>query len=366
MIGTFFVLAIAILGCSGSSETTTTQATPLQVAREPAEACRRGESRACFALATMFDEGRKLKRDLGRAATLYARGCQAGLLASCRRYAHMLRRGEGLSKDDRRARKIEVILCDQGHAPACYDLAQRFARATPPDKRNIVRHLQMACSKREPKACRDLGTFLAAGILGKPDFKRAHNAFARGCNAGEPQACLEEVWLRARGCLDPATPCASKVSEGELREAVQALCENANDVGACTAWAVYLDRADRAGEARKLLAQTCLAGNGWGCLNLATMERTGRGGAVDIESALRDERRGCQAGNMLACRRLGESYVYGEGVGPDVAEGARLWTRACKGGNSDACEHILVLCGLGRQEACPPTPSPTPLRGPRG
>jgi TPR repeat protein len=97
----------------------------------------------------------------------------------------------------------------------------------------------------------------------------------------------------------------------------------------------------------------CAAGNLEGCIAecaqkdlascalLATMYRTGRGGAKDESKAFALYKAGCDADQLASCDGLGVMYQNGTGgVGRDYGLALRLFKKGCDGGLGVACADL--------------------------
>jgi hypothetical protein len=121
--------------------------------------CDRGIAFACIELATRFERGAEVPRDLARAASLNERACDLREPSGCTAAARMFAAGIGVPPS--RARQLDYLerACGLGDAIACNVPARAFAtgNGVPRDERRAKALLERACLGGVETACESLG-----------------------------------------------------------------------------------------------------------------------------------------------------------------------------------------------------------------
>jgi TPR repeat protein len=179
----------------------------------------------------MHEIGAGLARDAAPAAALYDRGCKAGDQRSCRNLANL------------RDPSQQVVLSAGASS---------------------VSLLRVACAKRDPLACTDLGVLHERGLGISANPTRAAALYTSACQDNVLEACL--------------------------------------NLGTMTALGRGMSKADPV-QAARLFAQVCDGGLAVGCANLAVLTSTGSGVPRDSSRAQVLYAKACALGDTIACRR---------------------------------------------------------------
>src|SRR5215472_172746 len=134
-------LLLSVIGCRrDSSSAPDASGKPIDVAsattgcqniEECDQRCSSGQPVACVAAGHLYEYGRGVVADYGRAYNLYDRACALGYAGGCYNAAVLLEAGKGISKDLTRARELYAKVCQMGSNTAC-DRAEALAQDAGP------------------------------------------------------------------------------------------------------------------------------------------------------------------------------------------------------------------------------------------
>lgn len=108
---------------------------------------------ACGNLASSYEHGHGVPKDLVRARELNEFSCELGWMRSCAQVAFFYDKGLGVEIDAERARKMYEEACNQDDAMACHNLAM-LLRVEDPERAKAL--LQKSCDQRFPGSCKAL------------------------------------------------------------------------------------------------------------------------------------------------------------------------------------------------------------------
>ncbi|MBL9016720.1 MAG: sel1 repeat family protein [Myxococcales bacterium] len=302
--------------------------------------CTKDAGSACGRLGKALHQGKHVKTDEKRGLELLDKGCTLKFAAACVYLA-------SLDRDGAKGRAYLERACDAGDGPGCTALGDR-------DKKRAPELYVKACTAEDAAGCSKAGALQRTAR----QLDQAVASFEQACELGLDEACVDAGALResGKGVVDP-------------------------------------------GKARAHFTRACDGKVGAGCLGLALLVATDRGGprnwgrAVELaESACTMEAKGaCAAAKKLAarppdgrcsteqqctplceekipasCLALGE--ILAKPGDPDACDrAAALYQSKCDGGaggavclragnlavTSDrAAEHYELGCTRGDREAC--------------
>jgi TPR repeat protein len=103
----------------------------------------------------LYERGKVVPRDDGRAVHYSGRACDAGHLAGCATRGCMIAEGLGVPKDEARAATICAEACEAGGSIACSNLGVLYAhgRGVPKDQARAVELYGRACDFGSPAGC---------------------------------------------------------------------------------------------------------------------------------------------------------------------------------------------------------------------
>jgi TPR repeat protein len=163
--------------------------------------CEQGNSQVCHNLASAYEYGEGIKKDLSMAGTLYQKACSAGLLMSCNQLGGLLvqeAQGDQDTKWLSHAWKVLERACQGQLAESCTRQATLLQVTkvqpqlhTEARSQRIVELYQHACTLGEALACRELSTWSMA-----PPHHRQ-----QGCTQGNAVACM--AWQRVQSYAVP-------------------------------------------------------------------------------------------------------------------------------------------------------------------
>ena len=150
--------------------------------------CNLGSGTACSNLASLYESGTGVSRDLVAARRFYTKACDNLLWAACTRLATMHANGEGGPKDARQAAALYKRACDRGDKPACAAMSgSTVATASSPSACDALAGAAKATCQN------DLGNKYnpqtpEAGV--KKDGAIAIGLYEKACTGGEPAGCV--------------------------------------------------------------------------------------------------------------------------------------------------------------------------------
>ncbi|MFT3768449.1 MAG: tetratricopeptide repeat protein [Minicystis sp.] len=272
-------------------------------------------------------------RDTNEAAR-YARACARDEPSSCFNLATLFEKGSGVGRDVDRAVVLLRRACDLSHGVACFELATRlkYGRGVKEDEESAVRMFLKACEHGSAQGCVSLGLHFEEGRYVAKDQARAAALFTTGCNGGALEECsrLGVHFEQGRG-----------VDKDEARAA--ALYAKACDGGAAVSCSylgalVEVGRGVGKDQARALALyrKACDGDDARGCARVYTDA--------------------CDGGDAASCLRLGHLFDDGR-VQQDRARAAELYAKACRGGHAPGCtpqriktHFAAILGGLARRQ----------------
>ena len=168
------------------------------------QACDAGDPDGCVNLGRMYDTGRGIGIDRGKARQFFTQGCDGGAVAGCTFLGLAASKGEGGPKDDAKAFAFYSQGCAGGHAQGCGLMGTALAagRGTAVDDARAVTLLRQGCDANDAVACHGLGQMYAGarGGLARTDT-RAASLYRQSCDAGHAEACatLGSVYMAGLG-----------------------------------------------------------------------------------------------------------------------------------------------------------------------
>jgi TPR repeat protein len=261
--------------------------------------CDRGFAPACAQLAAAA-----ISADQNSLALLYAsKACIRRDPGGCTALGIQALTGRGTPEDPDRAERLFAYACSRGEGRAC--ALSAWSRLSRRDQAPRVRRLLSAqCTEERYWGCAGLGLLLETGMGGARDVGSALSAYLRGCDSGDPSACVfggvlieensavHDHRRRARALFE--TGCAAPVGEPCWVEVASPALWSAHFRGEA------LERRSCGGFEARALA----------CYNAALGYERGVGGAVDGQRAqeLLDE--SCAQGFEHACRRASAHVLH--------------------------------------------------------
>lgn len=193
--------------------------------------CDHGAASACTQLSAVA-----AGRNESKMALLYAsKACVGGDPRGCTDLGVLALHGQGTRESRERAQQLFSYACSQGEAQACS--LGSWLELDGGNPAEVRRALASECSGSSYLGCAGFGLLLENGMGGPRDVGGALAAFLKGCDAGEPAACvfggvLIEEWSSVRehhrralmlfetGCNAPISePCwIDEGDEAEWRE----------------------------------------------------------------------------------------------------------------------------------------------------
>lgn len=339
---------------------------------------------ACEAVGVIYQEGRHVRADLGRARTYFERAC-----ATDRAWfaAHA---ASGYTANDGCLR-LDGMACDAGDLAACQRWGLGAITLDPP---GALAALDRACTPTNAHACAlaalrrldgrvagaedaleracaagsSYGCHEGARRLPDRDRQRGYPMLIGACQLGEPADCVALAKLRVAAAppdLDGAVLAAARGCDSD-RDGRDVACAERDRLRALQrvgTLAQACDRDDGAAclEVGDLAASTDprLALRAWtvacrqrlapGCRRAAEVYDGQRGAAaVDVDAARAAYQAACELGDPSACAPAGVKWAA---VGDD-ARARAAFTRGCDGDVLEGCRQLVALArGAGDRAA---------------
>jgi len=283
------------------------------VARMLDEACALGDGRACGFAGRMWLDGRGVARDAARGIGMLVRACDAGVRLACvvavRWLAEAAHARELPDASDVRKRLEEEHACLTSEPEACYQVGLLFyfgASSYPRDRARAAQAYARGCDLGEPRACNNLGDALAYGEGVERDVVRSAAAYDKACALGEALGCANSGYMSEHG-------------EGVARDRRRA---------------------------RALYRDACAGGEVYGCLHADMLAAQDAGAPRDTARALAAWSGACERRDARACAFVGVIYEDGpDGFARDSARSLEAMKRGCGLGEERACEWVRMHPG---------------------
>lgn len=349
-------------------------------------ACTPGAKDACYAQGKHALQGHSPQFDLSKAAENLEMACSAGHVDACLDFGLLVQEGRGVEQDYPRALALYQRICDGGSGFGCLNLGLmvRMGNGLPADEPRAHQLFQRSldlfrdqCEGDGPLSCAGLGYVLESGFgITLPDPTAAAAAYARGCAAGDAEACLgaarialeqgsseqdRELVRLDEACLSSARACGVLGQVywagryGVPKDTTRALglmqrgCDR-GDGQSCLMRAVLLSMGEeievREVESEEGAERACWLGKADGCM-LAAKYSLGRYAQSQMpEDAHRTAARlstACRIGHAAACRAFGSFVLDGSLGSPDRAVALAAFTEACRRLDFEACGKLMEL-----------------------
>lgn len=337
------------------------KADPTAARTRLAKACAGGERDACRSLGDAW-----AGTDDARAASFWAEACRSKDARACHALATAYERGAGVPRDLRHASALLIGLRDSK------EIAARKA---------LDAHVELwrrDCDARADASCLSLGMRIVHRLTSDAAATRDARAFAafqRGCEVGRVSgACVRLARAYADGH-------GTKRDVAKATKLLETACV-ARDDEACVELSLMVARGPKPDEplSAALLDDACRRDDARACAAHAAGVFQRRSGYGDEWApALARTAEDCEAGVAQACYAQGLALEFDGAGDPDLERARPFHEHACAGGVPAACVRLAKLdprhagllplaCELGEVEACTPaapTPPPPPPSPPK-
>jgi len=174
--------------------------------------CRKGELSLCTSAGNIYRSGaQKVPKDIDKAIELYGLGCSGGESKCCQALYFIGfddSRGKKVKRDLPRAARVLTEACKGSPSgiysgPACHELAKLYisGKSVQKDITRGVDLLRRGCDRHSLPACRDLGNILLEGSHAPKDVGGAIDAYRKACGGKKPEhrACMQLGTLFLKG-----------------------------------------------------------------------------------------------------------------------------------------------------------------------
>ena len=194
------------------------------------QSCSDGETRACRDLASVFDAGTVVARDVPRAVSLYRRGCEGGDVRSCVRLAALYRGSTDIPADLPAAADASSRACALGSFAECNNAGVAYLEGIGVARSAIkgASLIARACENDVAVACINLARHLLGATASERDPARAFALLERSCELGYAAGCADAAAMLAAGRdmgrnEDRANRLWQRACDGNVRAACESL-----------------------------------------------------------------------------------------------------------------------------------------------
>ena len=153
--------------------------------------CDGGTAFGCSNLGNMYDTGKGVSQDYGRAFELYKQGCDGGNAGGCSNLGNMYRKGKGVSQDYGRAFELYKQGCDGGDAVGCSNLGYMYdtGKGVSQDYDRAFELYKQGCDGGNAVGCSNLGNMYRYGKGVSQNTSLARKYLRQGCDGGNQWGC---------------------------------------------------------------------------------------------------------------------------------------------------------------------------------
>ena len=184
------------------------------------KACDGGWGASCLALGAMLHDGRGVPKDVVKANALYAKACEANEPASCAALGFANRTGDGVAKDPAKAMALFHKACDKRSAVGCYGLALGLENGEG-EAKDLAHAFELhgwACDNGEPRGCHSRALMFRDGVGTTKDLAKAVEGFQKACDSGFGPGCHEVAVMYEIG---PRHQARFRAGRAALRQGLQ-------------------------------------------------------------------------------------------------------------------------------------------------
>jgi TPR repeat protein len=327
-----------------------------------ARACDQADQRGCLELGLDFKTGRAGVKDLVRAASLLNAACKQNLALGCHELGDLQQAPGTALHNPAQARQNFDKACTLNHGEACHRLAVLLEAGERDLPRARALH-DKACSLEQWGSCLAFGR---ARVKSDPEVAEA--AFAKACDAGLTEGCLERAEILAntppetgaprelalelflRACEAKLAPACARAAELELQLATgPSLTREARD---------RLTNLLTQGCDRERQDSSCLTLGGWLATGAHATPKDGKSAAALLGPlCAKTNSKGADAplersAYGSACHHLAHLHERGIGVEKSALGAASLYDKACEAGYESSClaQALLSWRGMGNTQ----------------
>ncbi len=149
--------------------------------------CDDGDLASCSVLGVMYEKGRGVPQDRGRAAQLFGHACRNGNPRACVSLGRMMESGASARADVNGAAMMYDTACMAGEREGCFEHGRVLSNRG--ELRRASELLNQACREGHAPACEMLGLMAQQGRGMAMNPRRAQKLFRRACLGGHTDAC---------------------------------------------------------------------------------------------------------------------------------------------------------------------------------
>jgi uncharacterized protein len=149
--------------------------------------CLAGSVPVCIQLGDMYSAGKRVPRDLGRAARAYDRACEGGAADVCNTLGEIVELTGAVEGGHARAEQLFQKACEGGSSPGCLNLG--LAAAARDDKVRAFALYEKSCNGGWAAGCHQVAESYEQGEGVTKDIAKAVTFYGQACDAEYVESC---------------------------------------------------------------------------------------------------------------------------------------------------------------------------------
>lgn len=290
--------------------------------------CDHGYELGCMAQAEVMMNDARTQTEWAFIADQLDRGCTYGQMDKCGYLASLYHQGKGVKRSLPLAKALYQSTCANGVAASCHALGTLFLDMKPANFKKAAETFFAACEGGYSPSCTRYGALVLNGDGVPQNIEFALRYMNKGCTSGDLEGCLVLAEAYAEG-------------RGVQRDAVQAkaLATQTCDAGfgkGCYVLAQLGEAEATWGQestvdSSKLYEQSCSLGYGSGCAEMALRAYSNGNAGIEIQERMDI---GCTGDDVRACLALGNLYQG------NSDKAFPYWDAACALGDMSGCLEV--------------------------
>ena len=350
--------------------------------------CQKNKFLSCSKLADMYEEGKRVPKDIKKSVELNIKACNNGVTRACRSVERLRNMGHipplqvvfpdnrVFDKNDLSTKTIQppvvtdyVKECNKGNLNSCYEMADKKKIYFPDVSEEVSNNLfKTSCEAGNAQSCQRYAEFQ----LSKQNLKNASLYFEKACQDGEIGACISQGHILyqlnkkndAKMIFEKVCKAEGGYEEGCLMvsfmdmenpktykkgiERLKTFETYANEPVSATYLAnLYMQGKEfpkNEAKAKELYKKACSSDQ-----NELQRDRLntsyGRFNPFSFDSikTQNDFEQICRNGDSGCCYTLGLVYLKGKVIPKNIQKARQLFKKGCELGDSDGCKMQKVL-----------------------
>lgn len=286
--------------------------------------CNNKLSKSCNQLASLYQEGFGVNKDLTKSRNLYEFSCSLDDKEGCRNFSNLVIITEDTLKAE----------CSKNMIHSCKLLGDFYEKNNKVTE--SVKYYGLACVK-DGNSCLKLAEIYKTARLGKVDNNKAKEFYQKGCDFHNSEACrqLKEIELLISKSECDLNKGKSCFMAGVLAFEKQQYLESYNFIKKACSMKVS-NSCNKLKEYSYNYRNICYQGNLDLCLILAHDNYRDKNYQIAFDML----KKSCDLKDIQSCNIVGNMYLKGEGVKSNIRIAKEYFKKACDEGFVDACNNL--------------------------